>query len=285
MVAPQWLELSAVLRDVDRESEVLFPPFADSFRVLGEILYHTDADDVKWISTESGAHIPLNEEGEAVGGAEGALNGKDFGNAESTNSESTTPPENGTNSSGELNDNSNQKVNSTENPLPIQEKSTIINIESESTTENENVAGTNNLSGASSKGANKAPKGFEVGAKEDLDKAVKSGRAKMSLKAFAQSKHHKGTKKYNDAVAQGKKVSTLSIDDNEVISLVTKYSGSGTVYINRKTGQIKETIDCGKTVGEYISKSGKTSQTTRLTVHHSKDGYHAVPASSGGKNE
>lgn len=125
---------------------------------------------------------------------------------------------------------------------------------------------------------------FSVGSKEDLDNAVKSGRAKMSLKASAQSKHREGTKKYNDAVAKGKKVSTLSIPDDEVQSLVKKNSGSGTVYINRKSGQIKETIDCGKPVGEYVSMSGKKSQTTRLTVHHSKDGFHAVPASSGGKN-
>lgn len=105
----------------------------------------------------------------------------------------------------------------------------------------------------------------------------------MKLKASAQSKYQAGSKKYNDAVAQGKKVSTLSIPDEEVQSLVTSKSGTGTVYVNRKTGQLKETIDCGKPVGEYVSMSGKKSQTTRLTVHHSKDGYHAVPASSGGK--
>lgn len=126
-------------------------------------------------------------------------------------------------------------------------------------------------------------KGFSVGNKEDIDEAVKNGRVKMSLKSSAQSKHRKGTKMYNEAVAKGQNVSILSITDKEVERLVTQKSGSGTVYINRKTGQIKETIDCGLTVGEYASKNGKVFQTTRLTVHHSKDGFHAVPASSGGK--
>lgn len=49
--------------------------YGDSFRVKE----HNDADDddVDWI-TVNGAHIPLNQNGEAIGGAEGALKGKNF---------------------------------------------------------------------------------------------------------------------------------------------------------------------------------------------------------------
>lgn len=128
-------------------------------------------------------------------------------------------------------------------------------------------------------------KGFVEGSKTDIETAVKTGRVKMALKSSAQSKHRKGSPKYEKAVASGKKVSTVSISNTEIKKLVAERSGSGTVYVNRKTGQIKETIDCGKPVGEYISASGAKSQTTRLTIHHSKDGFHAVPASRGGKKK
>lgn len=50
-------------------------------------VFNKDAkdDDVKWI-TVNGAHIPLNEEGTAVGGA---LKGENFSNAKSTSKTST----------------------------------------------------------------------------------------------------------------------------------------------------------------------------------------------------
>lgn len=178
-------------------------------------------------------------------------------------------------------------VEFSQNVLPYRKKSAIIKTSgADDFNESDHPRDENGQfteGGGGSGGQSGEPKGFSIGSKSDLDAAVKSGRAKMKLKASAQSKHHAGSKKYNDAVAQGKKVSTLSIPDEEVQSLVTSKSGTGTVYVNRKTGQLKETIDCGKPVGEYVSMSGKKSQTTRLTVHHSKDGYHAVPASSGGK--
>ena len=37
--------------------------------------YHLDADDIQWISTEDGTHIPLNKYGEAIGGP---LKGREF---------------------------------------------------------------------------------------------------------------------------------------------------------------------------------------------------------------
>lgn len=126
-------------------------------------------------------------------------------------------------------------------------------------------------------------KGFVEGSREELEAAKKSGRIKMKLKSSAQSKHRPGTRKYQEAVASGKKVSTVSISDSEIHSMVVEKSGTGTVYVNRATGQIKEIIDCGRTVGQYISLKGVKSETTRLTIHHSKDGFHVVPASNGGK--
>lgn len=173
------------------------------------------------------------------------------------------------------------------NILPFRRKNTIIKMsEADEFSESDHPRAENGQFTEGGGGSSGSKKGFITGTKEDLDAAVKSGRAKMKLKSSAQSKHRKGTKKYNDAVARGDKVSILSISDDEVRKFVTSKSGTGKIFVNRSTGQIKETIDCGQTVGEYISKKGKASQTSLLTIHHSKDGYHAVPASSGGgKNE
>lgn len=182
----------------------------------------------------------------------------------------------------------NKSSNLPENALPCRENSAIIQTtETDEFKESDHPRDKNGQFTASGGETGNPPDGqkwLSVGSKQDLDAAIKSGRIKMQQKTSALSKHRKGSKEYNVAIAQGKKVSTLSITDNEIQKLVTSKSGTGTVYIDRETGQLKETIDCGKTVGEYISASGKMSQTTRLTVHHSRAGYHVVPASSGGKS-
>ena len=90
MVAPQMSDLGQLLKAVKENSESLFAPFADSVRVLNDILYQEvnldetisedSSEDVEWITTKNGSHIPLKE-GKAVGGAGGELNGKSFNEA------------------------------------------------------------------------------------------------------------------------------------------------------------------------------------------------------------
>lgn len=46
--------------------------------------FRGDDDPDAWVTLENGAHIPLNENGEAMGGAGGWAKGKDFSDAEST---------------------------------------------------------------------------------------------------------------------------------------------------------------------------------------------------------
>lgn len=112
----------------------------------------------------------------------------------------------------------------------------------------------------------------------DLKNAIKSGVIGTKLDRKAQSKHHQGSPKYNAATQRGDFVSYFSISDEELDKIVQSKRGTGKVYnIN---GQYKEVIDAGQTVGTYLDRRGKKSQTSFITVHYSKTGYHAVPASS-----
>lgn len=76
----------------------------------------------------------------------------------------------------------------------------------------------------------------------------------------------------------GDYVSTVDIGNDELQDIIISQAGSGTCYTNGV--QFKEIIDAGKIVGTYVARNGKESKTSRLTVHYSKSGCHAVPASS-----
>lgn len=130
-----------------------------------------------------------------------------------------------------------------------------------------------------------APNGgyLVAGSVEDLNKAKASGQIKMKMDRGKQSKHFAGSKRHKAAVARGEHVGTFSISEDEIDKLVQEKTGTGKIYIDAKNNHIKETVDCGRTVGSYAATNGKEYPTSRITIHHSKNGYHAVPASSGGK--
>ena len=110
-----------------------------------------------------------------------------------------------------------------------------------------------------------------------ISKAIQNGEISTKLDRTKQSKHHKGSKRYNTAVASGSKVSYFSIDDNEIQEIVRNKAGTGTGY--GKNGQYKEIVDTGKIVAVHASRKGVESQTSRITIHYSKSGCHVVPAS------
>lgn len=110
-----------------------------------------------------------------------------------------------------------------------------------------------------------------------LKEAISSGKVSTKLDRSGQSKHTKGSKKYNDAVAKGDYVSYMSIGDDEVQQIISSKAGTGQAYSNGS--QFKETIDAGKTVGVYLTARGEEKETTRLTIHYGSKGSHAVPAS------
>lgn len=110
-----------------------------------------------------------------------------------------------------------------------------------------------------------------------ISNAIKSGKISTKLNRNAQSKHHKGSAKYNKAVERGEKVGYFNVDDNELQELINKHAGTGVGYTNGK--QYKEVVDVGKVIGVHASKTGVMRETTKMTIHYGEKNCHAVPAS------
>jgi phage-related protein (TIGR01555 family) len=87
MTMPGFIAANKVLKLATEHPERIFPPFAESISALLDVLTSdspltadgqtgrmnsertdADSDKIRWITTESGTHIPLGDEGEAVGG-------------------------------------------------------------------------------------------------------------------------------------------------------------------------------------------------------------------------
>lgn len=87
MTMPGFIAADKVLKLATEHLERIFPPFAESISALLDVLTSdspltadgqngrmnsertdADSDKIRWITTESGTHIPLGDEGEAVGG-------------------------------------------------------------------------------------------------------------------------------------------------------------------------------------------------------------------------
>lgn len=87
MTMPGFIAADKVLKLTTEHPERIFPPFAESVSALLDVLTSdslltddgqdgrmnsertdADGDKIRWITTESGTHIPLDDEGKAVGG-------------------------------------------------------------------------------------------------------------------------------------------------------------------------------------------------------------------------
>lgn len=121
------------------------------------------------------------------------------------------------------------------------------------------------------------------GTTEQLKDALDGGAISKTLNKSRQSKHTKGSPKYNKAVADGKKVSVITLSDEEVQKVIEQHSGKGHIYT--RNGHFKETFEHSSPLGVYVSESGEEAETSRGTIHYSKDGSHLVPArpKKGGK--
>lgn len=88
-----------------------------------------------------------------------------------------------------------------------------------------------------------------------------------------QLQHIYGSKEYNERVSRGEYPSYFTITADEVDAIVKE-------RINfNKLGDRYQFIDANKPIGKYVTNKGKTKvDTTRMKVHQSKKGYHAVPA-------
>lgn len=112
---------------------------------------------------------------------------------------------------------------------------------------------------------------------EALKKAIATGSISTKLSRSKQSKHKKGTAKYNNAIAKGNHVSYMTVDDDAIESIVKTKSGTGKPYGGGQ--HFKETVDVGKPVGFYLNERGEEKETTRVTIHYGSKDCHVVPAS------
>ncbi|WHX75105.1 T7SS effector LXG polymorphic toxin [Bacillus safensis] len=94
------------------------------------------------------------------------------------------------------------------------------------------------------------------------------------VKSGAQEKHIPETPNYKQEIANGKKKSIFYGDNKKAQELLDKYAGKGEFLKNGR-----EVIDFGQKIGKtYDMKTDKYIETTRGTIHYSKDGAHIVPA-------
>ncbi len=94
------------------------------------------------------------------------------------------------------------------------------------------------------------------------------------VKPGAQEKHIPGTPNYKQEVANGRTKSIFYGDNKKAQELLDKYAGTGEFPRNGR-----EVVDFGQKIGKaYDMKTGKYIETTRGTIHYSKDGAHIVPA-------
>lgn len=122
---------------------------------------------------------------------------------------------------------------------------------------------------------------MELGTVEDYRKAKSAGKIKIEMNQEKQNAHVVGTAKYIERAKGNTNVSRITMGIDTLDKIIQEKTGNeGNVFYRYKDkrGAVKEIIDCGKIVGIDVRPSGKSAKTTMITVHHSKDGYHAVPA-------
>ena len=74
--------------------------------------------------------------------------------------------------------------------------------------------------------------------------------------------------------------SYITVSDNEIISLVEKYSGTGIIkYNNRGEWNHQEIIVTNdKIIGVVVdNRNGNFAETPVFKIHYAKDGIHIVP--------
>lgn len=98
---------------------------------------------------------------------------------------------------------------------------------------------------------------------------------RLQQRSGKQRQHIYGSKEYNERVNKGEHPSYFTISQEELDSLVKE-------KINfNKLGDRYQYADFNRPVGYYLNKSGTVKgRTSRIKIHQSQKGYHAVPAKS-----
>lgn len=143
---------------------------------------------------------------------------------------------------------------------------------------NQNAAGPHKKSTAGCLGVVKSGKAAE----DELNGRIKAGKISLSVDSKKQSKHVKGSRKYDEAVKKGDRPSYTDNTDKELQDIVQRAQGKGSVMV-RANGSIVRTSSDGAFKGTYVDlATGEEKPTTRFTIHHSSTGTHVVPAKPNG---
>ena len=114
---------------------------------------------------------------------------------------------------------------------------------------------------------------------ENVQSSIRNGEYPLLINVDKQQRHMLEYSK------PGRSVVTISL--SELQDIVTQKAGTGELKFNKGTNDWskKETIDAGREIGYTLNREGLKVYTSRLKLHYSKTGIHAVPYSGGGKHE
>lgn len=250
------------------KNEALYEPFKKGLDKLLYTLsasrmdaYEKKAEELDWITTENGANVPL-ENGKAAGGP---MEGMDFSNAklekggETNGSEAST-----TTQSGKI------SKKSSENGLTSSAFSDKI--------KNTNTPPLNAEGKKTSKPVGKLTNEECEKIDSDFHHRLETGEQSKKIIAKKQSVHIKGTASHEKTLADGIMKSYFNISEKEVQKLADDFCGKGNVrHYGNYPSQIIEDVDCGRVIGYALSKDGRSTATTHITIHYSAKGVHIVP--------
>lgn len=115
-----------------------------------------------------------------------------------------------------------------------------------------------------------------------ISKKIKDGEFSVNLSVQQYNKHVEGTPQFeqykNTRLNKGANPqSVLTIDKDEVQSLIIKKAGTGIVRTDSKGNpKPQESVSCGKIIGKYYG-NGAYHETTKATIHYGKKAAHMVP--------
>ena len=109
-----------------------------------------------------------------------------------------------------------------------------------------------------------------VDALEQVKSDIRNGEYSLVLNPEKQARHMVGT------AIQGRSVVTISMQ--ELQEIINKQAGFGRIQLTRENGwKHQEIVDAGREIGYTVNADGDIVSTTRLKIHYSKKGTHAVP--------
>ena len=114
-----------------------------------------------------------------------------------------------------------------------------------------------------------------VDALEQVRSDIRNGEYSLVLNPEKQARHMVGT------AIQGRSVVTIST--SELQEIINNVAGTGEIQLTRNnTWRSQEIVDAGREIGYTVNRDGNILRTSKLKIHYSETGTHAVPYSGKG---